>query len=714
MQIYDVTVHPESEQLPQAAQLAWKIAEVASDPVEVPADVSEMIINRIIDNAAVAVASLNRHPVVTARDQALAHPRPGGATLFGLPPSVHVHAEWAAWANGVAVRELDYHETSAAEYSHPGDNIPPILATAQQMKCSGRDLMRGIAAGYEIQVDLTRAICLHEHKIDHVAHLGPSAARRHRRLARPEHRDDLSGRATGLARDDGDAPEPQGRNQLLEGLCAGPCRKARDEATDRSMRGEGAPSPIYEGEDGVIAWLLGGPKAHYQVSLPAPGEPKRAILETYTKEHSAEYQSQALIDLAFKLGKKITDWDAVEEIRVETSHHTHYVIGTGSNDPQKFDPNASRETLDHSIMYILAVALQDGAWHHVRSYLPERAQRADTVRLWHKIKTVEDPRWTARYRATDPALKAFGGRIIIRLQDGTEIADELAVANAHSLGADAVAAARLYPQVRDLDRGTAGARRSATLSRTRAAASRAEARRPVASERRRPGRCAQQGLAWPFLVSDHPRPCQTLMRTDDHSRKDLQCRQSKAPNHQRARRRRIRRAFGCRRGAHGATALSVTAAMICTIGAMTFWTWPRPANSRRSPISSSTAARPMSHSSSPIKPSCGRCAGSRMGSARCSRPCPRLRIRWTFCAPVSRLVGCMLPERADHQAEGARDIADRLIASLGSMLLYWYHWSHNGKRIDVETEDETVGGHFLHLLHGKRPTSAASGRCTPL
>ena len=65
---------------------------------------------------------------------------------------------------------------------------------------------------------------------------------------------------------------------------------------------------------------------------------------------------------------------------IETCHHTHYVIGTGANDPQKMDPKASRETLDHSIMYIFAVALQDGRWHHVHSYAPERAQRADTVR----------------------------------------------------------------------------------------------------------------------------------------------------------------------------------------------------------------------------------------------------------------------------------------------------------------------------------------------
>ena len=69
-------------------------------------------------------------------------------------------------------------------------------------------------------------------------------------------------------------------------------------------------------------------------------------------------------------------------------------------------------------------------------------------------------------------------------------------------------------------------------------------------------------------------------------------------------------------------------------------------------------------------------------------------------------LGCALPESPSHDASGAREVADRLMASLGSMLLAWYHWSHNGKRIDVETDDDSIGGHFLHLLHG-RPASAA-------
>jgi len=69
-------------------------------------------------------------------------------------------------------------------------------------------------------------------------------------------------------------------------------------------------------------------------------------------------------------------------------------------------------------------------------------------------------------------------------------------------------------------------------------------------------------------------------------------------------------------------------------------------------------------------------------------------------------LGCVSPEKDDHNHPGARDIADKLMASLGSMLLYWYHYSHNGKRIDVETEDDSIGGHFLHLLHGKVPSDS--------
>lgn len=438
MNLHRVRSYKSAESLPREQQLAWKIAEVAVDPAPVAADVVEMIGNRIIDNAAVAAASLNRPPIVSARAQARAHPGKPGATLFGLSgfPSRRVSPEWAAWANGVAVRELDYHDTFlAADYSHPGDNIPPILAVAQHCGLSGADLVRGIAAGYEIQVDLVKGICLHEHKIDHIAHLGPSAAAGiGAALGLPL---EIVYQAVQQALHVTTTTRQSRKGEISSWKAYAPAfaGKMAVEAVDRAMRGERAPSPAYEGEDGFIAWLLGGPKAEYSVPLPGKGEAKRAILDTYTKEHSAEYQSQALIDLARRMAPKIGDLSKVNSIVIRTSHHTHYVIGTGANDPQKMDPTASRETLDHSIMYIFAVALQDGGWHHERSYAPERATRPDTVALWRKISTVEGPEWTERYHSTDPARKAFGGHVTVTLDDGRVIADEIAVADAHPLGA---------------------------------------------------------------------------------------------------------------------------------------------------------------------------------------------------------------------------------------------------------------------------------------
>jgi 2-methylcitrate dehydratase len=440
--MHHLRVHRSDEHLAREGQLAWHIAEIAADPVEVDADVVDMIINRVIDNAAVAAASLTRAPVSAARQQALDHPvsvSGDGATVFGCALERRTSPEWAAWANGVAVRELDYHDTFlAADYSHPGDNIPPILAVAQHVGSDGAALVRGIATGYEIQIDLVRAICLHKHKIDHVAHLGPSAAAGiGTLLGLPT---ETIYQAVGQALHTTTATRQSRKGEISTWKAHAPAfaGKMAVEAVDRAMRGETSPSPIYEGEDGVVAWMLDGPDASYDVPLPAAGEPKRGILDSYTKEHSAEYQAQAWIDLARKLhatAPQAIDPANVESIVLHTSHHTHYVIGSGANDPQKYDPTASRETLDHSIPYIFAVALQDGGWHHVDSYTPERAGREDTVALWHKITTAEDAEWTRRYHSDDPNEKAFGGRVVITLTDGTVVEDEIAVADAHPLGA---------------------------------------------------------------------------------------------------------------------------------------------------------------------------------------------------------------------------------------------------------------------------------------
>ena len=174
---HTVKVYPSKIKLDKKNQLAWKLAEISSDNVKLNKKSIEMVINRIIDNASVAIASLNRKPVISSREMALRHPKKNGATLFGVSSKKKFDCEWAAWANGTAVRELDFHDTFlAADYSHPGDNIPPLLAVAQQKKKSGTDLLRGIITAYEVQVNLVKGICLHKHKVDHIAHLGPSVA----------------------------------------------------------------------------------------------------------------------------------------------------------------------------------------------------------------------------------------------------------------------------------------------------------------------------------------------------------------------------------------------------------------------------------------------------------------------------------------------------------------------------------------------------------
>ncbi len=435
MILHKVKVYPSKINLPKKKQLAWKIAEIASDNAKLNKEAIEMAVNRIIDNASVAIASINRKSVVSSREMALCHPKKNGATIFGINSKLRFDCEWAAWSNGTAVRELDFHDTFlAADYSHPGDNIPPLLAVAQQKNRSGLDLLRGIITAYEVQVNLVKSICLHKHKVDHIAHLGPSVAAGIGSLLRLNTKTIYQAIQQSLHTTISTRQSRKGEISSWKAYAPAHAGKLAIEAVDRAMRGEGAPSPIYEGEDSLIARILDGKKAIYKVPLPKRKQIKKAILETYTKEYSAEYQAQALIDIAKKLNKKIKSLKDIIKIDIYTSHHTHNVIGTGANDPQKMDPSASRETLDHSIMYIFAVALEDAKWHHIKSYTKNRANKKSTIKLWRLIRTHEDKKWTKKYHDPNPRKKSFGARVVVTLKNKKKIIEELDKANAHPYG----------------------------------------------------------------------------------------------------------------------------------------------------------------------------------------------------------------------------------------------------------------------------------------
>ena len=433
-----VKTHIDGAILPKEEQLAWKIACMAAANKKADNTVLEMVGNRLLDNAAVALAAINRDPVRHARLLSLGYPHPNqtGATLFGLDNGQTFHCEWAALANGVAVRELDMHDTYlAADYSHPGDTIPSILATAQQSGTNGLDLALGILTAYETQMSLVTGICLHEHKIDHVAHLAPAIAAGIGTMLHMPVNQIFQAINQSLHLSCATRQSRKGDITSWKAYAPAQAGKTAIEAIGRARLGECSPSPIYEGRDAVIAWMLSGPDTTYTVPLADPGEPLQAILRSYTKEHSAEYQAQALIDIGFALHSRQLDLSQVSKVEIRTSHHTHNVIGTGANDPQKMDPNASRETLDHSAMYILAVAWEDGTWHHVNSYTSDRTHRSTTVELWHKIHTTESSKWTQAYHDHDPAKKKFGAEVVVHMKDGTQFNERLDNPNAHYLGA---------------------------------------------------------------------------------------------------------------------------------------------------------------------------------------------------------------------------------------------------------------------------------------
>jgi len=433
--LHKVKVYPSKINLPRKKQLAWKIAEIANDNAKLNKNSVEMVINRIIDNASVAIASINRKAVISSREMALKHPKKNGATLFGINSKLKFDCEWAAWSNGTAVRELDFHDTFlAADYSHPGDNIPPLLSVAQQKKKNGLDLLKGIITAYEVQVNLVKGICLHEHKVDHIAHLGPSVAAGLGTMLRLNTETIYQAIQQALHTTISTRQSRKGEISSWKAYAPAHAGKLAIEAVDRAMRGEGAPSPIYEGEDSVIARILSGKKTLYKIPLPKKNEFKKAILETYTKEYSAEYQAQALIDIAKKLNRKIINLKDIKKIDIYTSHHTHFVIGTGANDPQKMDPKASRETLDHSIMYIFAVALEDADWHHVKSYTKKRANRKSTIKIWKSIKTHEDKKWTKKYHDPNPKKKSFGAKVVVTMSNNKKIIEQLDKADAHPYG----------------------------------------------------------------------------------------------------------------------------------------------------------------------------------------------------------------------------------------------------------------------------------------
>ena len=192
-----------------------------------------------------------------------------------------------AWANGVAVRELDFHDTYLAEdYSHPADNIPPLLAVAQHKGKNGKELLVGLLSAYEIHISLVKGICLHKHKIDHIAHLCPAQVGGLGALLAMTA--DQTYQAIQQAVHVSFTTRQSRKGEISSWKAYAPAfsGKLAIEAVDRALRGEKSPSPIYEGEDSVVAWLLDGKSAQYQIPL---AEKRRRKKQYFRKLYKSSF-----------------------------------------------------------------------------------------------------------------------------------------------------------------------------------------------------------------------------------------------------------------------------------------------------------------------------------------------------------------------------------------------------------------------------------------
>jgi 2-methylcitrate dehydratase len=412
-------VRPHAEFLPRADQPAWKIAELAADPAAVPAETRAMVINRIIDNAAVAAAASRRHSITLARAQARAHRTTPGAAIFGIDGAYS--AEWAAFANGVAAHELELHDVfPAADDAHPGTTIPALTAVAQQTGLRGTDLVNGIATAYEVYIALIQRTHPAQRAVGHPGHVSTAVAAGLGTMLRlsPETiysaiTDTVQLTAAGRWR----RRSPEAGSNGYAPSYAG---KVAIEAVDRAMHGERHPRQQEVTGDGGYDWLL----TEYDsgARLPAPGEPRTAILDSFPRKHSAAYHCQAWIDLALAMRDRIGRVETIESIVLHTRQDAHVTAGAG--DPRVFNSQPARDALAHSVPYVFAVALQDGAWHHEQSYTPERSQRADTMALCQQISTIGSP-----------AEMVLGARATITMKSGAVITDELAAPDPHPSGA---------------------------------------------------------------------------------------------------------------------------------------------------------------------------------------------------------------------------------------------------------------------------------------
>jgi len=387
-----------------------------------PPETVHEVKRRVLDSIGVAIAAFAEDAPKAARRYAYAYPLPDGATLWGTP--VRSTPEVAAFVNGVMVRYLDFNDTYLSrEPLHPSDMIPALMALAEWRRCPPRDFIVAVAVAYEVGVTLCDAASLRAHGWDHVNYIAVGTACGAARLlgltpTQTEHAIAIATvphaalrqtRAGELSMWKGAAAANAARNAVFAALLA-----------EAGMTG---PFQPFAGEMGFFRQLLGG-EAFDETALRglAEGRPPRRILDTYIKYWPVEYHAQSAVDAALQLRQALGDPARVAAVHIDTFRAAYEII---AKDPEKWEPQ-TRETADHSLPYVVAVALLDGRVTR-ESFAPERIQdRRVRDLLKHRMTLREDPELTKQYPDGIP------NRIMVQTSDGSTLVREVRYPRGHA------------------------------------------------------------------------------------------------------------------------------------------------------------------------------------------------------------------------------------------------------------------------------------------
>ncbi len=382
-------------------------AEYASRSFAIPQDTIHEVKRRMLDTFGVMCAAMHDDAPQVARAYAEMFPLSGGATLFGS--SVKCAPEFAAFANGLHARYLDFNDTYLSlEPLHPSDCIPALLALAEWKGLPGTALVEAIAISYEISMDLCDAASLRAHGWDHTNYIGIGVAAGASRLLglTPEqtahaisiaivpHASMRQTRVGELSMWKGAAAPNSARNGLFGALLA--------------SHGMTGPFEPITGEMGMLALMLGG-RAFDDRALEtiARGDAPHRICGAYIKAYPLEYHAQSAVDAGRELHAQVPDWQQIEQIEIETFRAAYEIIAAH---PEKWNPT-TRETADHSLQYITAVAVMDGEVTK-ESFSPERLADSRIKALLRRTKLSESAQLTALYPESIP------NRITVRTTGG--------------------------------------------------------------------------------------------------------------------------------------------------------------------------------------------------------------------------------------------------------------------------------------------------------